>query len=158
MAPRRLSKDQHHHWPRPTSHRIYHDPRYLSPRNHKHECTTHFNLGGREIRRHAWRAQCCLCFRSSVRRPNSNCTALELWLQFIASRVLPRKPLLTRFQAQACLIENNQRGLSVWGRPPMKEWGRAGPGRLGAPKWKPNGQLDGEEGVLVRVPRIADSV
>ena len=40
----------------------------------------------------------------------------------------------------------------------MKEWGRAGPGRLGAPKWKPNGQLDGEEGVLVRVPRIADSV
>ena len=33
-------------------------------------------------------AQCCLCFRS-LGRPNSNCTALELWLQFIASRVLP---------------------------------------------------------------------
>ena len=42
--------------------------------------------------------------------------------------------------------------------PRMKEWGDGrGLGRLGAPKWKPNGQLDG--GVLVvRVPRIADSV
>ena len=43
----------------------------------------------------------------------------------------------------------------------MKEWGDGrGPARLGAPKWKPNGQLQLDGGVLVvkRVPRIADSV
>ena len=36
----------------PTSHRIFHDPRYLLPRNRKHECGTQFNLDGREIIEH----------------------------------------------------------------------------------------------------------
>ena len=107
---------------------------------------------------HAWRrpgARCCLCFRSSgaqiaAAQPlNSGFSSLPVVF-------FPRKPLLTCFQAHPCLIENNQRGLSVWGaRAPYEGVGGGrSPGRLGAPKWKPNGQLDG--GVLV--PRIADSV
>ena len=46
----------------------------------------------------------------------------------------PRKPLLTRFQAQACLIENNQRGLSVWGRPPYEGVGEGGSRQIGSAK------------------------
>ena len=90
----------------------------------------------------------------------TSCRALEPWLQFIASRVLPRKPLLTCFQARACLIENNQRGLSVWGAPSYEGVGMGG----AWPDWeRQNGNLMDSwivGGVLLalRVPRIADSV
>ena len=85
LAP--LSKDLHHYWPPPTSHRIFHDPRYLPPRNHKHECGTHFNLGRREIKRgHTGLALNAPFVFVPIA---TSCRALEPWLQFIASRVLP---------------------------------------------------------------------
>ena len=72
---------------RPTSHRIFHDPRYLPPRNHKHECGTHFNLGRREIKRgHTGLALNAPFVFVPIA---TSCRALEPWLQFIASRVLP---------------------------------------------------------------------
>ena len=50
----------------------------------------------------------------------------------------PRKALLTRFQARACLIENNQRGLSVWGAPSYEGVGMGG----AWPDWeRQNGNL-----------------
>ena len=121
---------------RPTSHRIFHDPRYLPPRNHKHECGTHFNLGRREIKRgHTGLALNAPFVFVPIA---TSCRALEPWLQFIASRVLPRKPLLTCFQARACLIENNQRGLSVWGAPSYEGVGMGG----AWPDWeRQNGNL-----------------
>ena len=140
---------------RPTSHRIFHDPRYLPPRNHKHECGTHFNLGRREIKRgHTGLALNAPFVFVPIA---TSCRALEPWLQFIASRVLPP-------QTSAHMLSSS--GLPDWEQSKRSErvggalvW-RSGDGRglarLGAPKWKPNGQLDG--GVLVRVPRIADSV
>ena len=164
LAP--LSKDLHHRWPPPTSHRIFHDPRYLLPRNRKHECGAQFNLDGREIIEHTqgdaspeFNALPLFWFLSQTAIAAEPLNSASVHCQL---HVLPRKAHLLHAPnlGQARLIENNQRGLGVCGgRPtPYEGVGWAGPGRLGAPKWKPNGQLDGMGGLALRVPRIADSV
>ena len=132
-------------------------PDISKPRNHKHECSSHFNLGKREIIRYACmgrrpKAQCCLCFSSLGAAQIATAQPLNSGFSSLPVVFFSRKPLLACFQAHPCLIENNQRGLSsMWGAAQlarMKEWGDGrGPARLGAPKWKPNGQPAGWGGL-----------